>query len=75
MPVQMAEFRALKEELAVSDSVLSKHLKLLDDAGYLTQKKSQINGRKGTWLMLTRQGRNAFRAHAALLREIANSGD
>jgi len=72
MPLQMAEFRTLKEELNVSDSVLSKHLKLLDEAGYITQKKSQIDGRKCTWLSLTKQGRKAFRAHIAILRQLAN---
>lgn len=72
MPLQMAEFQILKEELGVSDSVLSKHLKLLDEAGYITQKKSQIDGRKCTWLSLTKQGRKAFQAHVDALREIAN---
>ena len=34
-PVQWAEFAHLKENLNVSDSVLSKHLKQLTDAGYI----------------------------------------
>lgn len=71
MPLQMADFRALKEELGVSDSVLSKHLKLLDKAGYITQTKSNIDGRKCTWISLTKQGRSAFRAHVKILRQIA----
>lgn len=31
--VRSAEFAAVRDELRVSDSVLSKHVKVLDDAG------------------------------------------
>ena len=72
MPLQMAEFRTLKEELDVSDSVLSKHIKQLESAGYVKQKKSQIDGRKCTWLSLTARGRKAFSAHVKALKQIAN---
>ncbi|WPR65117.1 transcriptional regulator [Glutamicibacter protophormiae] len=34
-PVQWAEFSHLRENLGITDSVLSKHLKQLTDAGYV----------------------------------------
>jgi DNA-binding HxlR family transcriptional regulator len=33
--LQEAEFQVLRDELGVSDSVLSKHLKQLEDAGHV----------------------------------------
>jgi DNA-binding MarR family transcriptional regulator len=45
-PVSEMEFALLKEQLAVSDSVLSKHLKTLLDANYLNLKKVTQDGRQ-----------------------------
>ena len=40
-PLEEAEFQVLREELAVSDSVLSKHIKQLEEAGYVKQRKKR----------------------------------
>lgn len=66
------EFATLRELIEVSDSVLSKHLSALADAGYVTLSKAARDGRQRTWASFTAQGRKAFSAHmqalAALVR-------
>jgi len=69
--VDQAEFSLLRERLGVSDSVLSKHLKLLEEAGYVALTKAAQEGRQRTWGSLTKQGKTAFRAHVAELNRIA----
>ena len=69
--VDEADFALLREELEVSDSVLSKHLKQLEEAGYLRLRKATVGSRQRTWLSLTRAGRFAFRAHMAELQRLA----
>jgi DNA-binding transcriptional ArsR family regulator len=49
-----AEFAARRDALGVSDSVLSKHLRVLEEAGYLALRKSASGGRTCTWARLTR---------------------
>ncbi len=70
--VDQAEFATVRDAIAVSDSVMSKHLKLLEEAGYVTLLKSPFNGRSRTWLSLTKEGRKAFAAHVAELNRLAS---
>ncbi|SDT01762.1 transcriptional regulator [Jiangella sp. DSM 45060] len=65
-----AEFGVVQEQLGVSASVLSKHVTVLMEAGYVEQRKAVRDTRQRVWLALTRQGRAAFRAHQAALRAI-----
>ena len=53
------EFQIVKEQLDVSDSVLSKHLKVLEDANYIRLIKKTEFTRQRTWLSLTSLGRKA----------------
>ncbi len=69
-PVTSLEFSALREQLEVSDSVLSKHIKPLDEAGYVVINKSASEGRQRTWLSLSPAGRKAFKGHVDALKEI-----
>ena len=64
------EFVTLRDFLGVSDSVLSKHLKLLADAGYLDVVKRAQNGRQRTWIALSRDGRRAYQNHVRELKRI-----
>ncbi|MCC5856040.1 MAG: transcriptional regulator [Idiomarina sp.] len=66
------DFSTLRETLDVSDSVLSKQLKYLEDADYVAARKVLQDGRQRTWLTLTKQGRAAFAAHVQALRAIAD---
>lgn len=68
--VEDAEFALLRETTQVSDSVLSKHLAQLADAGYLRLKKAALDGRQRTWAQLTRAGRQAFAAHVKALQDL-----
>ena len=69
--VQDAEFALLRTTTQVSDSVLSKHLAALVDAGYVTLRKATSDGRSRTWASATRAGRKAFAAHVAALTMLA----
>jgi len=64
------EFGTLRELLGVSDSVLSKHLKVLEEAGYVDVIKRTEKGRQRTWLSLNGNGRKAFQSHVRELRKI-----
>lgn len=66
-----AEFATLRDTLGVADSVMSKHLKVLQDAGYVTLTKPTGAGRVRTWVALTPAGRKAFGAHVAELQRLA----
>ena len=68
--VSEAEFATLRTLLEVSDSVLSKHISALVDAGYLRSRKSSHAGRRTTWIALTDTGRKALRSHIAALRRL-----
>lgn len=68
--VSEAEFGTLQKRLAVSASVLSKHVAVLVDAGYVQQRRAVRDTRQRVWLHLTAEGRAAYRAHIAALREI-----
>ena len=69
--VDTMEFAAVRDRVGVSDSVLSKHVKHLEEAGYVAVRKATVASRQRTSLSLTRQGRQAFDAHVAELRRIA----
>ena len=68
--VSSAEFSALRDVLEVADSVVSKHLKVLTDAGYVKLEKPTGRGRVRTGVRLTDEGRAAYRGHVAELRSI-----
>ena len=69
-PLEEAEFQVLRAELDVSDSVLSKHIKQLEEVGYVKQRKSRMNGRQRTWACLTGKGRRAFERHVKELKRL-----
>lgn len=69
--VDTMEFAAVRDDVGVSDSVLSKHVKQLEEAGYVKVQKATIASRQRTSLSLTKAGRWAFDAHVAELRRIA----
>ncbi len=71
-PLQEAEFQVLRDELGVSDSVLSKHLKQLEVAGYVAFRKGAVNGRQRMWASLTKSGRKAFSGHVEELNRIVS---
>ncbi|MDR7256322.1 DNA-binding MarR family transcriptional regulator [Sphingomonas sp. BE270] len=68
--VSELEFAKLRELTKVSDSVLSKHLTALGDAGYVRLRKAAADGRQRTWASLTRTGKRALDRHIAALHAL-----
>lgn len=65
------EFSALEESLGISTSLLSKQLKLVADAHYLSREnRAQPFGRPRTWVRLTATGRRAYLGHVEALKGI-----
>ena len=71
-PLEEAEFIHLREILGVSESVLSKHLSRLNEAGYVRFRNGAHGGRARKWASLTKSGRKALQSHLNALREIAS---
>lgn len=70
--VNEMEFGTARDVLGVSDSVLSKHLAQLSDAGYIELRKATVNTRQRTWIVATAAGRKAFKGHVAALQALAS---
>ncbi|MGB4917683.1 MAG: transcriptional regulator [Propionicimonas sp.] len=69
--VETMEFAALRADLGVADSVLSKHLDTLADAGYVTlTRPTGLGGRPRTWARLTTVGHHTLHGHLAALRQL-----
>jgi len=68
-----AEFKALRETLEVSESLLSQHIRILETAGYVYVRKGFVGKRPRTWLSLTPEGQQAFNGHVETLRAIVAS--
>ncbi len=69
--VDAMEFSVVREALDVSESVLSKHVKVLRAAQYVEITKV----RRRTWLALTPEGRQALAGHIAELRRIVEQAE
>lgn len=67
-----AEFALVREETGVSESVLSKQVRQLEEAGYVRIRKATLASRQRTWLALTGDGRLAFLAHMRALTRLAD---
>jgi DNA-binding transcriptional ArsR family regulator len=67
---EWAEFRFIRDSVAMSDSALSKQLTVLEDAGYVEIRKSFVGKRPRTSVRLTTPGRAAFEQHVRALQEI-----
>lgn len=71
-PLEEAEFMALREALDVSESVLSKQIGYLVEAGYVSVRQGAVDGRARKWAALTSVGRRAFAGHVAALRALVD---
>ena len=72
-PLEEAEFQVLREEIGVSESVLSKQISQLLNAGYIRVRKAAVNGRQRKWAQLTPRGRSAFSSHVNALQQIVDA--
>jgi DNA-binding MarR family transcriptional regulator len=64
------EFAALRDAAGISDSVLSKQSRVLEDAGYVEVRKGAVGRRPRTWFRLTPEGRQAVEGHLAWLAQL-----
>lgn len=67
------EFSVVRDSVGVSDSVLSKQSRVLEEAGYVEVRKGAVGRRARTWFRLTAAGRAAFAGHVAWLQQTAGS--
>jgi DNA-binding MarR family transcriptional regulator len=61
---------ALRDAAGISDSVLSKQSRVLEDAGYVEVRKGAVGRRPRTWFRLTAEGRQALQGHLAWLAQL-----
>jgi DNA-binding MarR family transcriptional regulator len=64
------EFAALRDAAGISDSVLSKQSRVLEEAGYVEVRKGAVGRRPRTWFRLTSAGRHAVQGHLAWLSQL-----
>ncbi|MFJ1593095.1 winged helix-turn-helix domain-containing protein [Kitasatospora albolonga] len=70
--VDEADFKTLRDAVEITDSALSKHIALLEEAGYVKVRKGFVGKRTRTWLSLSPKGRAALTRHVAALQAIAS---
>lgn len=68
------DFNYLLEELQLTAGNLSRHLTVLEDAGYVITEKTLEGTRPRTWIRLTQEGQIALREEVAALRELLRLG-
>ena len=71
VPSAGTEFATVRDEIGLSDSALSKHLKALSTCGYTRLERAVRDGRYVTTVVLTPAGREALCGHVAELQRMA----
>src|SRR5258708_33995392 len=66
-------FRFVRDHVEVSDSMLSKKLSALEQAGYIKVVRGFVGRRGRSWVSITRVGRRTFVRHLGALRGIAHA--
>ena len=67
------EFAFLRDVLDISDSDLSKQMRALGDAGYLTVRKTGKGRDRRTWFRISRSGRAALERHVDALEALVRA--
>lgn len=70
-----ADFAFLKQELALTDGNLGRHLEVLEAAGFVKLTREPASGRRRTWVSITTGGKKALRKEIAALRKIMSHID
>lgn len=63
-------FIAMRDQLGLTDGNLSRHIRVLEDAGMVVVRKGYEGRRPCTWLRLTPAGLTALREEIAALEQI-----
>lgn len=75
LPNDEVAFTVLRDALGLSESALSRQLKVLAEAGFAVVVREKGVPRPRAWVALTPEGRSAVRGHLAALRDIAAEAD
>lgn len=70
MEARRVDFRFLRDTLDLTDGNLSRHLQVLEQAGFVQIAKGFEGKRPRTWVSATRLGRRAFDAEIYALKDI-----
>lgn len=73
--VERAEFQGLRDLLAVTDGNLSRHLRVLEEAGLVQIQKGYDGRRPRTWVHSTSAGEAAFAQELTVLRDIVSQAE
>lgn len=65
-----ADFLYIREQLDLTAGNLSRHLSVLEEAGYVTIEKTVEASRPRTWIRITQEGTAALREEIAALRQL-----
>ncbi|SFQ33338.1 Winged helix DNA-binding domain-containing protein [Amycolatopsis arida] len=65
-------FAALRDQLELTDGNLSRHLRVLEEAGLVELRKTFAERRPRTYLRLTRAGRAALRAQLDAMEQLVH---
>ena len=68
-----ADFTYLRDELDLTAGNLSRHLSVLQDAGYVDVDKTIDGNRPRTWVRITQEGAAALQEEVAALRQLLSS--
>ena len=71
VPAAGRDFAEVRDEVELSDSALSKHLKTLSAQGYTRLERGVRDGHQVTSVVLTPAGREALCGHVAELQRMA----
>jgi DNA-binding MarR family transcriptional regulator len=67
------QFGALKDALELTDGNLSRHLQILESAGYVMVEKGYEGRRPRTWVKATRRGQRALATELKLLKALVGA--
>lgn len=70
-----ADFNYLLEALDLTGGNLSRHIRVLEDAGFVDVEKAFEDRKPRTWFSLTKSGRTAFRDEINALRALIDTFD
>ena len=73
-PDSEVDFSTLRDVLKTTDGNLGAHLRKLEDAGYITVRKTFVNRKPRTFISMTPKGKAAFEMHIAALKSIISGG-
>ncbi len=65
-----ADFNYLRDALGLTEGNLSRHLRVLEEAGYVRIDKTFEGRRPRTWVSMTKLGRSAFASELDSLRAL-----